>query len=203
LQTLRCGQVYRYGMLLAFHVHRVFNPQEWVRRLNINKAFFVATLRPAVARNGLLSSLPTVAASLALASGWATFASRLRRSKSRRFQTSSPTWNPWQWRKSSRARRVHFILSPQQGSGAQDGKHEGDVVARTRLDASWDNIRPFLFFARPSCEMLYFEMFYLMTPRSESSMNLMSIVTSSLKSASALSFSRACVVLSLEFNSSL
>jgi hypothetical protein len=99
--------------------------------------------------------------------------------------------------------RVHFILSPQQGSGAQDGKHEGDVVARTRLDASWDNIRPFLFFARPSCEMLYFEMFYLMTPRSESSMNLMSIVTSSLKSASALSFSRACVVLSLEFNSSL
>jgi hypothetical protein len=80
---------------------------------------------------------------------------------------------------------------------------QGDVVARTRLDASWDNIRPFLFFARPSCEMLYFEMFYLMTPRSESSMNLMSIVTSSLKSASALSFSRACVVLSLEFNSSL
>jgi hypothetical protein len=31
---------------------------------------------------------------------------------------------------------------------------QGDVVARTRLDASWDNIRPFLFFAKPSCNAL-------------------------------------------------
>jgi hypothetical protein len=46
LQTLRCGQVYRYGMLLAFHVHWVFNPQEWVRR----QTFFVA---PLALRSGL------------------------------------------------------------------------------------------------------------------------------------------------------
>jgi hypothetical protein len=190
-------------MLLALHVHWVFNPQEWVRRLNINKAFFVATLRPAAARKGLLSSLPTLTASLALASGWATFASRLRRSKSRRFQTSSPTWNPWQWRKSSRARAGSFYSQP--AAGVRCSRWQAFKVM-------WlpgrDWMRVGTIFAR-SCflpsrlVMLYFEMLYLMTPRSESSMNLMSIVTSSLKSASALSFSRACVVLSLEFNSSL
>jgi hypothetical protein len=104
--------------------------------------------------------------------------------------------------------------SPQEPDGfiLFSARSRGQVLKMASMKVMWlpgrDWMRVGTIFAR-SCflpsrlVMLYFEMLYLMTPRSESSMNLMSIVTSSLKSASALSFSRACVVLSLEFNSSL
>ncbi len=102
-----------------------------------------------------------------------------------------------------KTRRIHFILSPAAGVRCSRWQALKAVWLPARDWIRFGAIRPFLFLARPSCEMLYFETLYLMTPRSESSMNLMSMVTSSLKPASALSFSRAWVVLSLEFSSSL